>query len=316
MSFRQLIIGSLAAVLFSAAQSEPPANFDQAKRTARAIYADRPITFYCACPITWSTGVGGAVDLEACGYQVRHRTDTAARRVEWEHVVPASVLGAELSCWSQGGRSNCRSTDPIYRAMAADLHNLTPAIGEINRDRSNYAFGLLPDDPYQHGECAFRVSFSSRLAQPREEIRGKIARIYFYMHDYYGLTLPPEQEELFIQWDREHPVTPWELERDARIAAVMGRHNPYVIGQRRWVAGYTPRAEALADLSRITASVENQPLELEEQQTAPIIGNRRSRIFHRPNCPSYSRVGEVNRVVFASEEEAVSKGYRVAGNCP
>lgn len=44
-------------------------------------------------------------------------------------------------------------------------------------------------------------------------------------------------------------------------------------------------------------------------------GNRNSKIYHRPDCPSYSRVGEKNRVEFSSAAEAISAGYRIAGNC-
>jgi len=48
----------------------------------------------------------------------------------------------------------------------------------------------------------------------------------------------------------------------------------------------------------------------------PIIGNRRSHIYHRPDCPNYSQVALHNRVAFNSAAEAEAAGYRVAGNCP
>ncbi len=44
-------------------------------------------------------------------------------------------------------------------------------------------------------------------------------------------------------------------------------------------------------------------------------GNRNSMIYHRPDCPSYSRIGMKNRVEFGSEAEARAAGYRIAGNC-
>jgi endonuclease YncB( thermonuclease family) len=47
-----------------------------------------------------------------------------------------------------------------------------------------------------------------------------------------------------------------------------------------------------------------------------IIGNRNSKVYHRPDCPDYSKVSERNRVYFKSVEEAERAGYRVAGNCP
>jgi endonuclease YncB( thermonuclease family) len=47
-----------------------------------------------------------------------------------------------------------------------------------------------------------------------------------------------------------------------------------------------------------------------------VIGNRRSKVFHRPDCPAYSKVSPGNRVCFASADEAAKAGYRLAGNCP
>jgi micrococcal nuclease len=47
----------------------------------------------------------------------------------------------------------------------------------------------------------------------------------------------------------------------------------------------------------------------------PVIGNRKSHIYHRPDCPNYSQVAPKNRVAFNSAVEAETAGYRVAGNC-
>ena len=47
-----------------------------------------------------------------------------------------------------------------------------------------------------------------------------------------------------------------------------------------------------------------------------IIGNHRSHIYHRPDCPNYSQVALPNRVEFNNATEAEAAGYRRAGNCP
>jgi endonuclease YncB( thermonuclease family) len=47
-----------------------------------------------------------------------------------------------------------------------------------------------------------------------------------------------------------------------------------------------------------------------------IIGNKNSKIYHRPNCPGYNSVSEKNQVKFKSVEEAEAAGYRAAKNCP
>jgi endonuclease YncB( thermonuclease family) len=48
----------------------------------------------------------------------------------------------------------------------------------------------------------------------------------------------------------------------------------------------------------------------------PIIGNSRSRVYHRPDCPGFNDVTEKNKVLFDSPEDAEVAGYREAKNCP
>jgi endonuclease YncB( thermonuclease family) len=50
--------------------------------------------------------------------------------------------------------------------------------------------------------------------------------------------------------------------------------------------------------------------------SGPVIGNRRSRVYHRPDCPDYADVASQNRVPFGSASEAENAGYRLARNCP
>jgi len=44
-------------------------------------------------------------------------------------------------------------------------------------------------------------------------------------------------------------------------------------------------------------------------------GNKNSRIYHRPDCPSYDQIVAKNRVEFPSAAAATAEGYRIAGNC-
>ena len=132
-----------------------PDDFSEAKRLAQRIYSDENQTFYCACPLRWQGGKG-IPDLAGCGYQVR-KNGQRANRIEWEHVMPAHHFGHQRQCWQDGGRKNCVKTDSIFRAMEADLYNLVPAIGEVNGDRSNFRFGVLPSTELKHGACPVKV---------------------------------------------------------------------------------------------------------------------------------------------------------------
>lgn len=220
-----------AAAFLSVAACAPLAaeginSFSQAKAAGVKVNADVPGDFYCGCKINWQ-GKKGVIDLESCGYKVR-KNENRASRVEWEHVVPAWLFGHQLQCWQDGGRKNC-AKDPVYRKMESDMHNLQPAVGEVNGDRANFMYSQWNGGEGQYGQCAMKVDFKDKVAEPPAGARGAIARTYFYMRDRYQLNLSRQQTQLFTAWNKLYPVTRWECERDARIAKVQGNHNPYVL---------------------------------------------------------------------------------------
>ncbi len=198
-------------------------NFRNAKKVLPQVFKGYETEFYCGCLYH-----GNRVDLESCGYQVRKDANRAGR-IEWEHVVPAWVIGHQRQCWQNGGRRNCTRTDPLFNKAEGDLHNLVPAIGEFNNDRGNFRFTVWDNNPTMYGQCPIAVDFKGRRAQPRPNERGKIARIYFYMHEKYKLRMSDQQRRLFCVWHRTYPVDAWERVRDKRIAAIQGNHNPYVV---------------------------------------------------------------------------------------
>lgn len=286
----------LGLLLFLTACSfrDAPQTFDQARKDLRQeVYFDQNDEgdFYCECAWQWTGESGGQLDPQSCGYQIRAQP-TRAERTEWEHVVPASVFGQTRQCWRDGGRENCHRTDAIFNAMEADMHNIVPALGEINADRSNYHFDEIAGDPYEYGACEFEVDSRLRIAEPRDDVKGQIARIYFYMHQRYGLVFPEALQRRYMQWNALYPVTEWEVERDRRVARVMGHSNPFVTGEFSWALVVDP----VKDIQ--------------------IRGNRNSMIYHLSDgCPGFTQVGEQNRVSFESEQAAMDAGYRKAGNC-
>lgn len=216
-------------------------NFREAKALMKThVYLDQTEsdegTFYCGCDWRWKGRSGGRTELDTCQYTPRKQEKRAAR-TEWEHVVPAWVMGHQRQCWQEGGRSNCRKDDQIFKMMEADPHNLVVSIGEVNGDRSNFSFGMLEGEPRRYGACDVEIDFKQRVIEPRPEVRGQIARIYFYVFDRYNLRMSRKQERLLMAWNAQHPVTGWERLRDERISRIAGHHNPFITGERTWGDG-------------------------------------------------------------------------------
>jgi len=210
-------------------------NFAAAKKAARRYLKEFPRTFYCNCLIRDRT-----IDTASCGYQPKRESERA-RRIEWEHIVPAENFGRSFPEWREGhpdcvrtggrpykGRACARKTNPLFNRMEADLYNLVPEIGELNAERSNYQFGIIEGEERQYGQCDFEVA--GRTVEPRPEIRGDIARIYFYMHEAYpgrGI-IGDKRRRLFEAWDREDPVDQAECQRARWIEQIQGNPNRFV----------------------------------------------------------------------------------------
>lgn len=227
MKLSTLFLGAFCASLTFGAQAAAPTSFSSAKTAALKIYQDYPNSFYCGCAIQWD-GKKGTPDLQSCGYQVRKQEKRAAR-IEWEHIVPAWQFGHQRLCWQNGGRKNCSSHDKGFRKMEADLHNLTPAVGEVNGDRSNYNFSQWNGiHGATYGRCEMQVDFKHRSVMPPDRAKGAIARTYLYMSERYDFRLSTQQKRLMQVWNKQYQVSPWECERDVRIAAIQGNHNPFV----------------------------------------------------------------------------------------
>ncbi len=206
------------------------------KRMYNKVYFDHETTFYCGC--AYSSKVP---DLSSCGLEVLADA-YRAKRTEAEHIVPASEFGATRDCWAIGGRSYCEDNDPVFDTFHSDLHNLTPtvgeingdrsnltpAVGEINGDRSNHSFGLIDGEARDYGSCDFERDLEDGRVEPTDDIRGDIARTYFYVEWMYGLELAPGQRVLFLSWHFADPVSEWERTRNERITELQGKPNPFI----------------------------------------------------------------------------------------
>jgi len=195
-------------------------SFTTARKRMYEIHADNGVTLYCGC--TWTDKV---VDLKSCG--LGEYDSMRWNRTEAEHVVPASAIGSTRDCWAEG-RDYCLKHDAVFRAAHNDLHNLYPAVGQINNYRSNNLIGIVLGDTLEWGTCDFEIDLETDKAEPRPQVRGDIARIHFYVAWMYGVPIPEWQTRLFLWWHQSDPVDAWELERNARIRKIQGNGNPFV----------------------------------------------------------------------------------------
>ncbi|WP_196140933.1 endonuclease [Aliikangiella sp. G2MR2-5] len=216
----------LSTSLNAKVNSRDVITFRKAKSILKDLYKESPETFYCGCEINWD-GKKLVPDWNSCGFTPR-KQERRASRIEWEHVVPAWEFGHQLQCWQNGGRKNCSKVNAKFREMEGDLFNLVPAVGEVNGDRSNYRFGMIEGEPRVYGRCDAEVDFKARVFEPKEDIRGDIARTYFYFEEKYGLKISRKQKQLFAAWERSDPVSKKECLVAELKSAAQGKINEFL----------------------------------------------------------------------------------------
>nr|WP_255420594.1 endonuclease [Arsenophonus endosymbiont of Aleurodicus floccissimus] len=102
------------------------------------------------------------------------------------------------------------------------------------------------------------MDFKNSIFEPRNEVKGQVARVMFYMYDRYNLTMSKQQQQLLMAWDRQFPVNRWEKLQNERIGKITGHYNPFfVTGELTWQLGHRNQA---AGLSVATTEIEKNQL--------------------------------------------------------
>ncbi len=162
----------------------------------------------------------------------------------------------------------------------------------------------------------------------KDLVAGEIVTIQPYKHDKYGRTIADVliadgrnlAHELlkagyawwFFKYSDDERLG--QLETTAKKAKVGLWSDRYPMPP--WV--YRHRERILSDPSSSPSSqwpfsqLDNSP----SVRSGQVRGNRRSQIYHRPDCPNYHDISRKNRVPFESAQEAEKAGYRLARNCP
>ena len=241
------LVALFLPILAGPTSAQSPERFDAAKKLLAGIHEEigHLRTLYCGCPYVRRGRSGGDVEREACGLEAR-KNEKRSDRVEWEHVVPASWFGSHRTCWKTGhqlcgtkkngkplkGRKCCLvpGVDPEFQSAHNDPHNLFPAGGEVNGDRSAHPYGTVAGEPRAYGTCDFEVGGKPKVAEPTKHVRGEVARAMLYMADRYAVDVRMTRDEL-RGWHQADPPYEWELERARRIEAETGLRNPYIGGR-------------------------------------------------------------------------------------
>ena len=207
-------MGMVAALFCSPAAAQQTA-FDSYQHVQRNVfwqelYACGGTTLYCGLPfLTGQKSVGG-------------------RGLTIEHVYPADWIATHHGC---DNRKSCKAK--AYGRAAADLHNLWPAVGNINSSRQDQSLGEIPGERHRRFQefCPDyeRTKGQDAIVEPRDAVKGDMARSILYMLDSYHLPLPANMErDTLLRWHEQDPPDDMERWRNLAIKGLQQTVNPYI----------------------------------------------------------------------------------------
>lgn len=148
------------------------------------------------------------------------------RNLSVEHAYPADWIATANGCRN---RNDC----PVaaYGFAEADLHNLWPAIQNINSSRSDLRFGEVTGEGARRftDYCPDfeRTQGAAAVVEPRDDVKGDLARSLFYMSTTYGLPLHG-MGPMLARWHQDDPPDGVERWRNDRIEELQGTRNGFI----------------------------------------------------------------------------------------
>ena len=113
----------------------------------------------------------------------------------------------------------------------SDAHHVMPECTKTNAIRGNSPFAELPTSPYapcNYGTTTSR--YTNSYFEPRDEVKGDIARMVMYLELVYGLKPNNvfKDYSLLLKWHNQDPVDEFEMNRNDVIFSYQNNRNPFI----------------------------------------------------------------------------------------
>lgn len=179
--------------------------------------------------------LNGSIYCIYTGFEQVAEFTTYLDPINTEHIIPQSFFGG-------------------ISPMKSDLFNIRPTHGSANSSRGNSPYSEISDENAQWYGTGTNGNYvtqndvpvdpenwskrSGTLWEPRDDVKGDIARKVFYFYTMYpsqaGSIEALGDPNMFFQWHTNDPVSVFESTRNNRIQETQGNANPF-ISHPEWV---------------------------------------------------------------------------------
>ncbi len=161
---------------------------------------------------------------------------------------PKSINGGDAADWNREHTwAKSMGDFGTSNGPGTDIHHLRPTDVTVNSARGNLYFDeggteYVDGSRYDDGTGSTGCYKDADSWEPRDEVKGDIARMLFYMatryesEDGYDLELAEYSSatglhgklSTLLKWHTEDPVDQWELDRNEKIYGIQNNRNPFI----------------------------------------------------------------------------------------
>lgn len=118
----------------------------------------------------------------------------------------------------------------------ADIHHLRPSNPSANSSRGNKPYSEISNrENYKKSTNGLFYGYSNNTYfEPRDEVKGDVARIIFYLlvrypeSDGYRITSVASSMDMLLKWNAQDPVDVLEKNRNQKAYEIQGNRNPFI----------------------------------------------------------------------------------------
>ncbi len=161
---------------------------------------------------------------------------------------PKNINGGDAADWNREHTwAKSMGNFGTSNGPGTDIHHLRPTDVTVNSARGNLFFDeggseYVDGTRYDSGSGATGCYRDGDSWEPRDEVKGDVARMLFYMatryesEDGYDLELAEYSStsglhgklSTLLKWHEEDPVDEWELTRNEKIYNIQNNRNPFI----------------------------------------------------------------------------------------
>ena len=118
----------------------------------------------------------------------------------------------------------------------ADIHHLRPSNPSANSSRGNKPYSEISNrENHKKTTNGLFYGYSNKIYfEPRDEVKGDVARIIFYLlvrypeSDGYRITKVASSMDMLLKWNAQDPVDALEKNRNQKAYEIQGNRNPFI----------------------------------------------------------------------------------------